>query len=153
MKTYYCNRDSIQLPEELLEKTGLLYRGLGEGAEREFLEHRCQKPKAGEISVGTGVFFSDTLEYARNYAKNIILVTTQNKLAKGKEPIDTRVKGYHILFEEEIKAEKQEYSYFEVEERVQKQDTLSFSPGLHFTIYTARREIKEKDLVAKIVLN
>lgn len=152
MKTYYCNKDSIQLPEELAAQTDLFYRGLGEGAEEEFIRKGIQTPQHGDFSVGKGVFFSDKLETAAGFSKGRILVTSLDRLAT-KDMLDTRDIQTYDKMNEEFQRKNKPYTQWDVHLAILEHDTLSTADENCCTIYTARREISEKDLIAEIILN
>jgi len=152
MKTYYCNRDNIKLPEELANSRNLYFRGLGEKAEEEFRKAGIQSPQDGDFSVGRGVFFSDKLEYAADFSKGRILITTKNRL-QTKRIIDTRDLRCYEKMNEIFEKRTQPYTQWDVHLAILEHDTLSTADENCCTIYTARREIGTKDLLAQIILN
>ena len=141
--------------DELQKKhQNLLYRGLSFTAEQEYKTTKQLLPKSGDYSVGTGIFFTNNLDYALNFAQHTIIITTQELLDPEQQTIDERITGYYAQTEQELerKLGKGNYNCWMIEQEVQKNDTITHGPnGTH--IYTKRAPVKKQELLLEITIN
>lgn len=148
-----------ELEEMLKEIAGqgdeLLYRGLGYEAEAEYRTGKDLEPRWGSISVGKGIFFTNSLDYAISFAKNIILITTRKTLDSEGKAIDTRQKGHEKEAEEKLDRElgKGNYTDYRLWEEIQKSDTITYEGGPEQNyVYTKRGSLAREKIIAEIII-
>lgn len=136
-----------------LPNTELYFRGLGAAAEDEFNQTNIMQPKEGDLSVGTGVFFSSSLRYAKTFAKKRVLVSCRELLDPQKIAYDLTDKYIsQALFNDYAKRYPQK-SALEVYAKILEHDTITLPQSVaDARTYTARRPISKNSLLGQLLI-
>lgn len=129
----------------------MLYRGLSEKSEEEYRETGILLPHDGNMSVGCGVFFTDSLGYALGFAKKTLLITSRRRLDPEQKAIDTRIEGYagKARASLDVRSGRGNYTCWDLWAEIQRDDTITDEGGSGY-VYTRRTAVSKDELIAEI---
>lgn len=152
MKTITCKK--AELDKRLLELSQdieePLYRGIWTG---DYKTTGILKPNPGSLSAGTGVFFTNSLEYAKTFMDRTLVITSKKLLDPNSTSIDTREPGYdkeaqHAL---DKKYGKGKYDGYTLWDEITSHDTITNEGGREGTyVYSRRTQVTQDELIAEI---
>lgn len=151
-----CTREELatKLGGLVTQKNELLYRGLGEKAERDYRQKGYLLPYEGCLAVGKGVFFTNDLGTALTYAETgIIIVTAREQLDPSTQVVDTRLAGHDLKARERLEARIGcgKYDGYALWDEVLKEDTITSDyPHPDKYIYTRRRAVQPEEIIAEV---
>jgi hypothetical protein len=152
MKLYETTRERMPQIFDSLNLFQPLYRGLHGKTQSTFTTDGLLHPQSGSLSVGTGVFFTNRLEYAMEFMDDILVVSSQKNLDPENKVIDTRVSGYDIPFKIQLERTHGTYTGFQLWDEIMKKDTITYEGGPPGTfVFTHRKSLTKKSLIAAFV--
>lgn len=154
-KTIYTKREGL---EETLDRLGEnlsepVYRALHGKSQEEYLRTSVMSPKPGSLSVGEGVFFTNSTKYAVSFEGNIVVIADLRKFREKSKVVDTRVCGYEREYEERLRQEKPGFNGYDLWFEIQKDDTITIeTENKSEFVYSRRKPVAKDELEYEIIV-
>lgn len=130
----------------------LLFRGLGEVAESVYRNKGFLNPFEGNLSVGTGVFFSNSFEMAKSFMKKTLILCKKSHFEEKEVAIDCRIQGHEAPFRAMLESSLgKKVSGYEVLYAIQEHDTITYEGGpVEAYVYTRRGTVHGHEILAEL---